>query len=103
MKKRQRIILIVVIILLILILIYPKDCGYSAGGLLAVNMTVHSEKCSCLGIKYSLSGSRFGFMQCVDCGPSYYCVGIPISKKCYEGTFQISEGTEWEEIECRKG
>lgn len=104
MKKSVWIGIIILVILLVIVL-YPKDCGYGVGGLIPLNVTLHSEKCDCFGVKYTAVGGRFnmfGFMMCADCGPSYYCIGFPTGKKCYETIFNENSIKAEKEVECKK-
>jgi hypothetical protein len=72
---------------------YPKYSGYAYGGLTQPGAVLHREEYSCFGYKYVYSET------CMDCPPSFLCVGVPYEKKCYEwvaGTPQSSE----KEISC---
>jgi len=85
MDKSLKILLwILAVVVLILIFFYPKYAGYGYGGYVPMNTTLHREEQNCFGIKYSTYGDRFHMMQCADCGPTYWCSGIPYGNACYE-------------------
>jgi hypothetical protein len=91
---------VIIILLILVIFIYPKECGSSYGGFIAKEITIKREEGNCFGVKYQ-AYSRFGMMYCADCGKKEYCVGVPISKTCYEWNASTDPSTEIE-IECKK-
>jgi len=92
----------ILIILSLVFLFFPKKCGYSYGGFITITSILHREDCNCLGFKYSTFGDIFNLQRCSDCGKTYFCVGIPVEKKCYEW---VADGTNdfstEKEIECK--
>ena len=88
--KAWKIALALVIIVIAVILLYPKECGHGYGGFVQLGAVIEREECQCIGLKYANAGDAFGLMQCADCGPTEYCIGIPAGKEC----FQASAGNE---------
>ena len=82
---------IILVIVLLIIFLYPKNAGYTYGGLVMKGSVLYREEYSCLGIKYQMRGGPFFSEQCADCGKNVYCVGIPLSKTCYNWT---ADGTQ---------
>ena len=89
-----------VVVLLLLIIFYPKYCGYREGGYVLPNPT-YMQECDCFGLKYQSCGGKFDFSDCADIGVNYYCAGILMNKKCFEGV-PTEFDLEWNKIECGK-
>ena len=97
-----KVVLTVLSILLGIVILYPKDIGYGYGGEVTPNqITLYREEAVCLGFKYDRHGDAFGLLQCLDCGVTYYCIGLPIEKRCYEKEFDWNMHEE-RRVECRK-
>jgi len=76
---------LLIVVLLLVILFFPKKSGFGYGGkVTGVDQTLYREEKTCLGYKYStISGNPWGFGRCIDCGKTFYCLGLPLNKSCY--------------------
>ncbi len=92
--------LLVAVVILLLVVFFPKYCGYYYGGFVTSGLTLHREDCTCLGIKYETYGGMFNLGgQCMDCGRTYFCAGMPAGRNCFEWVAGTDESTE-KQIEC---
>lgn len=97
----KKILIIILFFIILVAIFFPKFCGTSYGGFVKTGTTMHRKECTCLGFKYSTHGDIFGLQNCVDCGKTYFCAGIPIDTKCYEWVFNGSQDFSTEkEITC---
>lgn len=85
--------LVIGIVILIIVFFFPKDAGYMNLAWGAIK-----KECKCIGIKRTLTPD----FNCVDCGISYQCIGIPYDCKCYGIPDYYRHGTlHWTEVPCK--
>ena len=101
MERSTKIILLIIgLIILLVVFLYPKYSGFGYGGFVPEGEVLYRAEYSCLGFEYVTHGDRFNRMQCMDCGPTYWCAGISFGKTCYEWASGTSKDTE-KQVVCK--
>lgn len=94
--NRKILIIILTILILLVIFFFPKKID-SGGGYMKAIESYYNEKSFCFGFEYHYQP------DCLDCGYTDFCLGIPYGKECTESIFNNNtKEIETKLVSCNK-